>query len=283
MPDMPPALARALPALLSDDLNKKTSVSLTVPILTVGLAMFLAAAGTHAVLRKDVTLVVAGQARPHVTYGRTVGRALAEAGIRVRSGDEVSPSLAAPLAEGARIVLRRAVPISIAVDGRIFRLTSAAPTVGDLLHRRGIVLGESDKVFPAAGSPVWKNARVRVVRILHKVVAERSEIPFHVISSKDPATPRGIVRVKQSGRAGIRERLFRLTLADGRWVDASEGHPSDSGRPVEELVPGSPYAGSTVTSADRVSYGGDATWDLLPSGDSGIYWANGIPLKSTLR
>lgn len=199
-------------------LDKKTPISLTASILTIGLAVSLIAAGAYGVLRKDVTVVVAGRARPHVTYGRTVGRALAEAGVRVSKGDEVSPPLPAPLAEGTRIVVRRAVPVSITFDGRTIRFTSAAPTVGDLLHRRGIVLGASDKVFPAAGVPVWQNARIRVVRILHKVVAERTDISFHVISSRDPATPRGIVRVRQPGRAGIRERLFRLTLADGVLV-----------------------------------------------------------------
>ncbi|HEV8354524.1 MAG TPA: ubiquitin-like domain-containing protein [bacterium] len=195
-------------------MNKKTPISLTAVILAAGLTVLLVAAGAHAVLRKEVTVVVAGRARQHVTYSRTVGQVLTETEVTLGGGDEVSPSLAAGLSEGARIVIRRAVPLSITVDGKIFRVTSAAATVRDLLHRRGIVLGEHDKVYPAAHSPLWQGATIRVLRITHKVVAERTEIPFRVISSKDPATPRGIVRVKQPGRTGIRERLFRLTFAD---------------------------------------------------------------------
>jgi len=37
-----------------------------------------------------------------------------------------------------------------------------------------------------------------------------------------------------------------------------------------------------VASADRVAYPGGATFDLLPSGSTGNYWANGVLLASTL-
>ncbi|HEY3247490.1 MAG TPA: ubiquitin-like domain-containing protein [bacterium] len=196
-------------------MNKKSPISLSAAILVAGLAALLIASGIYAVLRKDITIVVAGRPRAHVTFGRTVANVLAEASVRVGGDDEVSPHPTAPVSDGARIIVRRAVLISVTVDGRTVRLTSAAPTVRELLRRQKVILGESDKVFPAAGSPIWTDARIRVVRITHRVVAERTEIPFHVVSSTDPATPRGIVRVKQPGRAGVRERLFRLTHADG--------------------------------------------------------------------
>jgi hypothetical protein len=35
-------------------------------------------------------------------------------------------------------------------------------------------------------------------------------------------------------------------------------------------------------SADRMPYDGGQTFDLLPAGGTGIYWANGIELGSTL-
>jgi hypothetical protein len=37
-----------------------------------------------------------------------------------------------------------------------------------------------------------------------------------------------------------------------------------------------------VISAERVSYDAGATYDLLPAGDTGIYWADDVPLASTL-
>jgi hypothetical protein len=33
---------------------------------------------------------------------------------------------------------------------------------------------------------------------------------------------------------------------------------------------------------ERLAYGGSKTYDLLPSGETGFYWANGVPLNTTL-
>ena len=76
--------------------------------------------------------------------------------------------------------------------------------------------------------------------------------------------------------------VVRLVLADGRAVLVSPGHPVPDGRPVAALRVGDTYDGSVVDVADRVPYDADRTFDLLPSGATGVYWANGIELGSTL-
>ena len=78
-------------------------------------------------------------------------------------------------------------------------------------------------------------------------------------------------------------QVVRLRLADGREVRVSPGHPTADGRQVGDLVTGDRFDGSRVASTARETYDGGATYDLLPSGDSGAYWANGILLGSTLR
>jgi Hint domain-containing protein len=77
-------------------------------------------------------------------------------------------------------------------------------------------------------------------------------------------------------------RVVRLRLADGRSVYASPSHPLADGRAVGSLVAGDVVDGSRVVSATLVSYEGGRTFDLLPAGGTGIYWAGGIPLRSTL-
>jgi len=76
--------------------------------------------------------------------------------------------------------------------------------------------------------------------------------------------------------------VVHLVLADGRQVWVSPGHPTADGRRVGDLAPGQPFDGSRVLAADRVPYSG-ATYDLLPSGPTGAYWADGILLASTLK
>jgi hypothetical protein len=38
-----------------------------------------------------------------------------------------------------------------------------------------------------------------------------------------------------------------------------------------------------VIGADLISYAGDRTYDLLPSGSTGAYWAGGILIGSTFK
>jgi hypothetical protein len=76
-------------------------------------------------------------------------------------------------------------------------------------------------------------------------------------------------------------RVVRVVLADGRAVVASPGHPTGDGRRVGELNPGDLLDGSRVLAMDVIPYAGD-TWDLLPLGSTGQYWADGVLLGSTL-
>lgn len=202
------------PAAVRPDISQTIPVSLTAVILSAGLVLLLAGAGVYGLLRKEITVVVAGRTRQHVTFSPTVRDVLAETGVVLSRGDEVSPSMTSRLYEGTRVVIHRAVPVAVTADGRTVKVTSAAATVGDLLRRRGLAVGEHDKVYPALNVPLWSGAKIRVVRVVHTLVAERTEIPFRVVSSTDPTTPRGIIRLKQAGRKGIRERLYRHTLAD---------------------------------------------------------------------
>lgn len=76
--------------------------------------------------------------------------------------------------------------------------------------------------------------------------------------------------------------MVHLTLADGRQVWASPGHRTADGRPLGSLAVGDTVDGSRVSGWELVPYEADRTYDLLPAGSTGTYWANGILLSSTL-
>ncbi len=78
-------------------------------------------------------------------------------------------------------------------------------------------------------------------------------------------------------------QMVHLILNDGRELFVSPGHPIIDGRSVGDLTQSDLYDGASVLSAQRVPYGESATYDILPSGGTGFYWANGIFIGSTLR
>ena len=72
-----------------------------------------------------------------------------------------------------------------------------------------------------------------------------------------------------------------MTLSDGRAVTASPGHPTAEGRALGDYRTGDTLDGAVVTAVKYSDYDG-VTFDLLPSGETGIYWANGILMGSTI-
>jgi hypothetical protein len=77
-------------------------------------------------------------------------------------------------------------------------------------------------------------------------------------------------------------KMLHVSLTDGRVLDVSPGHPTVFGQPIGQLRPGDLLDGSHISTVELRPYTND-TWDLLPAGPTGVYWANDILLGSTLR
>ena len=100
----------------------------------------------------------------------------------------------------------------------------------------------------------------------------------------DPSGARiaAVVSLIGSMTAPADHTVVHLVLGDGRELFASPGHPLADGRLLGSIAPGDVVDGGVVLRAGRVPYGSGTTFDLLPSGPTGVYWADGIPLASTL-
>lgn len=77
--------------------------------------------------------------------------------------------------------------------------------------------------------------------------------------------------------------VVHLVLMDGRELWVSPAHPTTDGRHMGQLQAGDQLDGSIIRNASLVRYTSYATYDLLPAGGTGFYWANGILLASTLK
>ncbi len=108
--------------------------------------------------------------------------------------------------------------------------------------------------------------------------------PGMLVWTADSAGTRVAVRVVEIGsmEAQPGHLMVHLRLADGRELLASPGHRTVDGRPLGSLGAGDEVDGSIVTTWELVPYAGERTYDILPAGATGRYWANGILLSSTL-
>ncbi|MGY1680166.1 ubiquitin-like domain-containing protein [Geodermatophilus sp. SYSU D01176] len=87
--------------------------------------------------QKSLTLTVDGQAREVRTYAATVGEVLEEEGLQTQSHDVVLPDTAAPVADGDTVVLNRARPLTLTVDGVESEVYVTALSVDEALAQLG--------------------------------------------------------------------------------------------------------------------------------------------------
>jgi hypothetical protein len=92
----------------------------------------------------------------------------------------------------------------------------------------------------------------------------------------------GVVTALGSVAFPLGHDALALVLSDGRSVTASAGHPTADGRTVGMLAPGAELDGARVVSVTPVRLLDGGTYDLLASGPTGDYWADGVLLGSTL-
>jgi hypothetical protein len=76
--------------------------------------------------------------------------------------------------------------------------------------------------------------------------------------------------------------VCHLILNDGRELFVSGGHPTADDREISDLNTGDTLDGAELVSIERVRHRGGHTYDLLPSGDTGYYWAGCVLMGSTL-
>lgn len=122
------------------------------------------------------------------------------------------------------------------------------------------------------------------------------DTPLGSISVKDLRIGAPIWTIDKIGRrvSGIVTKTFKASVSpthqmvhlifdDGRELFVSPGHPTIDGRAVANLIVNDFYDGARIIATIRVAYGNTATYDILPSGETGFYWANEILLDSTLH
>jgi uncharacterized protein YabE (DUF348 family) len=87
--------------------------------------------------QKSLTVTVDGQVRDVRTYAGTVGEVLEEEGLQTQSHDVVLPDAAAPVSDGDTVVLNRARPLTLTVDGVQSEVYVTALSVDEALAQLG--------------------------------------------------------------------------------------------------------------------------------------------------
>ncbi|GAB11274.1 resuscitation-promoting factor [Gordonia araii NBRC 100433] len=192
---------------------------------------------------KKVTLDVEGEKRTVNTTASTVDELLAEQ--KLANASTPSDLDALPLG-GAVIPVSLPVPVSL-TDGAVkWRPVIGAQTVGELLARTGKPLAPTDKVVPAADTPVTKDMKIKVTRIRTAESTRVETVSAPEIAKKDPNLIRDRKVVEKPGKPGQARVTYTVTVVNGKETKRTKRASQTLVKPVAATVrvgtkPGAPY------------------------------------------
>ncbi|WP_097184983.1 resuscitation-promoting factor [Blastococcus haudaquaticus] len=111
--------------------------SLQLSLFAVILLGLIGGTLAYVAAQKSVTLTVDGQARTVGTYAGTVAEVLDEEGLEPAAHDVLLPAAAQEIADGDTVVLNRARPLELTVDGVSRELYVTALSVDEALAQLG--------------------------------------------------------------------------------------------------------------------------------------------------
>ncbi len=167
------------------------------------------------------------------TTALTVGGALWEAGLAVRLGDGVAPSLDSPLTPGMTIQLSPSRPLIVSLDGQEIRSRTFRTTVGEALDDLGVVLVGEDYTVPGLFDPIPPDGSIAVVRVTEQIAIEHSPISFETLWQAAPQIELDQRALVQAGVPGVKASRYRVRLENGQ----ENGRTLDSEWTALEPVP----------------------------------------------
>lgn len=184
----------------------------------------------------DVTIVEGEDQATISTAAQTVGEALSEAGIELFAADRTTPPQTAPLTPDLTIVLNRAVPVTIQVDGQRLETRTPAGSVAQLLAETGVGLVGFDFTIPPLNAPVTENAEIQVVRVNESFIIEDHPIPFDSLLQPSADLEIDQRALLQNGVPGVERRRIRIRYENGIEVSRTSDASWVAQAPVSEVV-----------------------------------------------
>ena len=175
--------------------------------------------------------------------------------------------------------------ITLITAGNSYRFeipTTNRTVVSGNIDRSGTIIGTSSRPL-LGGCPICLTGATRISTPNGPIPVSQLRVGMP-IWTLGPDGGRQTARVQSVAHVPMPfgHDAVRLVLADGRHVTASAGHPTLDGRFLGRLHVGDILDGSGVVSVEIIHLHDSGTYDLLPSGPSGAYWADGVLLRSTL-
>ena len=204
----------------------------TVVAVSVGVGVFVN-------LKREVVINDNGSVITVKTMKTTVSEVLEQNAVKLEPYDYINLKLSARLQKlkKTEIYIKRAVPVNVYADGQRERIMTYRDTVREVLADCSISLSGKDRLDEVGmDDPIARDMDIRVVRVKEEVVSEQLPVPFRTVSKENNRLDKGSERTAKEGKEGIREKLFKVVIEDGREISRELLKDSIIQNPVDKVV-----------------------------------------------
>lgn len=188
------------------------------------------------------------------TNAQNVSEFLTEKNIKLADKDYIFPAPETKIFPGSKILIRRAIPVTINVDQQKIRLDTLGASVRDAVNEAEIILSHADKISPALDSLLKPDLNIVITRINFEEIVVEEDVPFQTIEKEDNTVLWRKKETKQKGEKGIREKTYKITYTNGKETNRVLVGSRITKKPVPqiEVIGTKIIVGKTQT--------GNATW-----------------------
>jgi uncharacterized protein YabE (DUF348 family)/3D (Asp-Asp-Asp) domain-containing protein len=194
----------------------------------------------------------------------TVAETLENNNIKLSADDELNYCREDKVSEGMKIIIYRAFPIQLEVDGEKVPLNVAKGTVGEALAKAQIKIGTEDVVNVSLDEMVTTNTSITVTRTIYKDRTETVAIPFKTEIKQSPEMTAGKSKIETQGVEGSKTITYKDKYVGGKLVESVE---------VSSTVTKEPITQVKIVSTQKIN----------ATNTTGLVLANGVKTISTLQ
>lgn len=194
-----------------------------------------------------------GQDFEFISSAPTLGQALWENNIILRSTDILSLPLQTPLKSDLKVTLQKSQPLRIVENGKETELLSSAETVGQALTMAGYSLQNQDYSVPAENEPLPADRVIKIVRVREEIQLQPTPIPFDSEYVANPEMALDTQEIMQAGEVGINMARVRVRYEDGQETNRVTEAEWIAKTPVtQKFAYGTKYSIQTTSTPDGI-------------------------------
>lgn len=168
----------------------------------------------------DVKITVDGAHAAELTVrkGEKTADVLREAGIAFSSYDEMLPAADARITESGEINVTTADKVSVTADGETTDFYTVGGTLGELLSKNGITLGDDDEISADIEAEITEDMQVKISRVSYIKRVRVESIPYRTVEVPTPNLAIGERQVQTRGANSAKRIYVTEKYVDGEYA-----------------------------------------------------------------